>query len=192
MKRAVEEILWSDHDEEDNKKSRGSEDASHSEEIEDDKLAVKACDWGYAKRQMKLVNKTLTSIDSLVELRRSMTKYGLEKHFMDIIHLQIQKTQKTMKEVMHQFYRTHEYLQSATQEVVDNEQMRKKLLDTIKAYGAQGLGRKQWVLDQVVRNLCGDDEDVYNAWVNDHDTMVIEDEGEELFSDWTTGIPPSL
>ena len=52
-------------------------------------------------------------------------------------------------------------------------------LDVIADYGTiDGAHHKQWVLDQVVRKLCGTIEK-YRAWLVKH-----------AGDDWDTGIPP--
>lgn len=62
-------------------------------------------------------------------------------------------------------------------------------LDIITQYGGiDGAHHKQWVLDQVVRVLCGDDQ-LYENWLNDYRGDYDENE-EEYEYEWDEGIAP--
>lgn len=62
-----------------------------------------------------------------------------------------------------------------------------KTLDLIKAWGGiDGDHHKQWLLDQIVRTLCLDDDE-YEAWVNDYNADS-EDAGG--YPEWETGVAP--
>lgn len=59
-------------------------------------------------------------------------------------------------------------------------------LDIIDNYGGiDGAHHKQWVLDQVLRALCGD-ADTYAEWIRRHKAG---DDGPETY-DWDEGIAP--
>ena len=61
-----------------------------------------------------------------------------------------------------------------------------KAMTLIERYGGiDGGHHKQWVIDQVIRELLADDYD-YDAWVKD---MCNGDEGENTY-EWDEGIAP--
>ena len=60
-------------------------------------------------------------------------------------------------------------------------------LNLIRGYGTtDGDHHKQWVLDQVVRILKGND---YEEWVKDHNGDAIDSDGNTEY-EWDVGIPP--
>lgn len=61
-------------------------------------------------------------------------------------------------------------------------------LDLIESYGGiDGAHHKQWVLDQVVRKLCGSEES-YQAWLDNYQGEADEEGYTEY--EWDVGIPP--
>ncbi len=66
-----------------------------------------------------------------------------------------------------------------------------KVLELAFQYGRFGGEHKQWLLDQIVRTVLGEDENVYVMWVNHHNDQVQDDEltEKEVF-EWSTGIAP--
>lgn len=60
-------------------------------------------------------------------------------------------------------------------------------LTLIERYGGtDGAHHKQWVLDQVVRTLIGDDDDYY-AWCKEYSGDT---EDEDYYDEWDKGIAP--
>ena len=66
----------------------------------------------------------------------------------------------------------------------------RKILDLIGQYGGvDGSHHKQWVLDQIVRTILGEQE-AYKIWVNCYNNVVNSDGEEEEYDEWDTGIAP--
>lgn len=74
---------------------------------------------------------------------------------------------------------------------VDKSVKEAKVLELALQYGRFGGEHKQWLLDQIVRTILGEDEALYEAWVNHHNIRVQDDEltENEVF-EWSTGIAP--
>ena len=65
------------------------------------------------------------------------------------------------------------------------EERIKKALEFAWSYGQiDGAHHKLWVIDQMVRALCGSDKE-YSDWVNSYETPDGED-----YWEWDTGIAP--
>lgn len=65
-----------------------------------------------------------------------------------------------------------------------------KALEIACAYGnIDGAHHKMWVIDQMVRALCIT-EDSYDDFVESYATPWFDEDGEEYFELWDTGIAP--
>lgn len=63
-------------------------------------------------------------------------------------------------------------------------------LDIAFRYGQiDGAHHKMWVIDQMVRALCNT-EDAYDDFVESYATPWFDEDGEEYFELWYTGIAP--
>ena len=63
-------------------------------------------------------------------------------------------------------------------------------LDIAFEYGQfDGAHHKMWVIDQMVRALCETEED-YQDFVEKYETPYFDEDGEEYFDLWDTGIAP--
>lgn len=64
-----------------------------------------------------------------------------------------------------------------------------KALNIAWQYGTiDGNHHKMWVIDQMVRALCGSEEKYLN-WVKLYQTPIVDDEHEDYY-EWDTGIAP--
>lgn len=68
----------------------------------------------------------------------------------------------------------------------DTEERIEKALRIAWSYGQIGGDHhKTWVIDQMVRELCGNDEE-YKKWVDAYETPLDDDD----YYEWDTGIAP--
>lgn len=69
------------------------------------------------------------------------------------------------------------------------EERIKKALEIARRYGQiDGSHHKMWVIDQLVRTLCGDKEH-YEEFVKEYEHSDIEDDYDEYY-EWDVGIAP--
>ncbi len=70
--------------------------------------------------------------------------------------------------------------------IEEKEERIQKALKIAWSYGQiDGSHHKAWVIDQMVRALCGSEED-YAEWVKEYETPV----GYNEYFEWDTGIAP--
>ena len=73
--------------------------------------------------------------------------------------------------------------------IVDrNERILKALEIAWRFSQIDGAWHKAWVIDQMVRALCGDEE-TYNLWISEYTKPVLND-GEWDHYEWDEGIAP--
>ena len=77
-------------------------------------------------------------------------------------------------------------LEKTVQEIKANDEKTGRVVELITQYGGiDGGHHKQWLLDQTMRTLLGND---YQTWRNAYDNFT--DEDGERYSEWDEGIAP--